>query len=333
MTEQEQYAYRGYWGELARTLWYRTPLVRDVYIALRKMLDFPTHLWNYQTKVHLLETRVKVYRLQESGIQVPERPTPRLIVSLTSHPARIAQSYAAVYTLLTQSLKPDKVVMWLAESQFPCKEHDLPYELLHLRQFGLSIQWCEDLKSLKKIIPSIKACPDDIIVVADDDILYPVDWLKILYTHYQKDPSCIHGNRSFLCFWNNACDADLGTNVAESGVPSLLCVPSAGMGVLYPPHSLHEDVVRSDMAMEVAPREDQGWCWVMAVRKRTRIHIADDEVDLKMLCLAGSIAGRKIGFSAYPDLMKTYPDVLEILKEEWRAVSTAPCPPFQILDF
>ena len=34
--------------------------------------------------------------------------------------------------LLTQSLAPDKIILWLANSQFPNKEKDLPENLLKL---------------------------------------------------------------------------------------------------------------------------------------------------------------------------------------------------------
>ena len=53
--------------------------------------------------------------------------------------------------LLQQTLKPDEVILWLSEEQFPNKQ--LPENLTRLQEFGLSIKWCkDDIKSFKKLI-------------------------------------------------------------------------------------------------------------------------------------------------------------------------------------
>ncbi len=41
------------------------------------------------------------------------------------------------------------VILYLAEEQFPNKEADLPGKLLKFKENGLTIKWCEDLKSYK----------------------------------------------------------------------------------------------------------------------------------------------------------------------------------------
>jgi hypothetical protein len=267
--------------------------------------------------------------MEESGIQTPERPTPRLIVSLTSHPPRIAESYAAVYSLLTQSLKPDKVVLWLAQSQFPCKEHDLPWELLHLRQFGLSIQWCEDLKALKKILPSLRAYPDDIVVLADDDILYPSNWLERLYAAHQKDPTSIQARVTYRVFRNEHFHYYLRRNFlffGKEAPPSLLYVPLARMGVLYPPHVLTEEVLRTDLAMQFAPYDDELWCWMMMIVSGAKVHaLCGGWEDLIELPLARPLAARLVEFCMYfgHALAEFYPEVRTILVEEERAMPQA----------
>jgi hypothetical protein len=284
------------------------------------MLDWRRHLWRYQTKVCLLDTRVKVYRLKESGLQTPERSTPRVIVSLTSHPPRIAQSYAAVYSLLTQSLKPDKVVLWLAQSQFPCKTHDLPLELLHLRQFGLSIQWCEDLKALKKIIPSLREYPEDIVVLADDDIVYPSDWLKKLYEAYQKEPNVVQAYGAYRKFVNG--NFDLDSSSFETGTdPAFSYAASSGLGVLYPPGSLHKDILRTDLPMEYVPYDEQTWCWIMQVLNKTKIHALQGGIkNLIYLDCAGAISAHTVDLVMRFSLLDLYPQIQEILIAEERAM-------------
>jgi hypothetical protein len=80
--------------------------------------------------------------------------------------------HKTIETLLNQSHKADKVILWLAEEEFPNKEKGLPRELIQLIKSGLTISWCRDIKSYKKLIPALEKYPKSIIVTADDDLYY-----------------------------------------------------------------------------------------------------------------------------------------------------------------
>ncbi|MDR0993099.1 MAG: hypothetical protein LBN38_00815 [Verrucomicrobiota bacterium] len=200
--------------------------------------------------------------------------SPRLVVSLTSHPQRISTIHHTVNSLLRQSLKPDALVLWLAEDQFPGREKDLPEEALRLRQWGLSIRWCRDLRSYKKLVPALRAFPEDILVTADDDVFYPRHWLKSLYEAHLETPRLIRAGLTHRV----TLDAQEAVRPftewewhAYHHPPSLLNSFLGCHGVLYPPHSLHEDIFREDLFMEVAPTVDDLWFWAMAVLQETRI--------------------------------------------------------------
>ena len=57
----------------------------------------------------------------------------KVIVSFTSYPKRIGDVWLVAETLLRQSCKPDKVILWLADSQFPGGLADLPPRLTALQ--------------------------------------------------------------------------------------------------------------------------------------------------------------------------------------------------------
>ena len=120
----------------------------------------------------------------------------KVIVSLTSYKPRINDVKYTIYSLLNQTFPPDKLILWLDEDSFPQREENLPPDLLKLRNFGLTIDWCENLRPYKKLIPALKKFPDDIIVTADDDIFYRSDWLKILYDEHLKNPDCVIAHRA-----------------------------------------------------------------------------------------------------------------------------------------
>ena len=76
--------------------------------------------------------------VKDYGITTQKR-NKKIIASLTTFPNRINSVHKTIATLLTQTLKPDEVILWLAESQFPYKK--LPDNLTNLEKFRLSIKW------------------------------------------------------------------------------------------------------------------------------------------------------------------------------------------------
>ena len=75
-----------------------------------------------------------------------------LVVSFTSFPARIAKLHYVLYSLLVQTLKPKRLILWLGQEEFPGEDGDLPPKLLSLRRNGLEIRWTKDIKQYKKLL-------------------------------------------------------------------------------------------------------------------------------------------------------------------------------------
>ena len=114
----------------------------------------------------------------------------RVIISLTSFPARIDKVYLCINSLLRQSVRADKIVLWLADTQFP-NGNGIPESLKRLVGGNFEIRFCDDLRSYKKIFYSAQQFKDDIIITVDDDTLYPEDWLLNLINTYIKYPDCV----------------------------------------------------------------------------------------------------------------------------------------------
>ena len=116
-----------------------------------------------------------------------------IIVSLTSYRERFDTLPIALYSLLNQSLKPDKVILWLDKESEDLA--NLPYEITRFIKNGLEIRFVRDIKSYTKAIYAFKEFQDAIIVTADDDIYYRKDWLRRLYYSYIAYPEEIHAHR------------------------------------------------------------------------------------------------------------------------------------------
>ncbi len=212
-----------------------------------------------------------------------------IIISLTSYPARIKTVNQAIESLLNQTMKADKVILWLAPEQFPNKEKDLPEQLLALCDKGLTIDWYHDIKSYKKLIPTLKKYPEAIIVTADDDLLYDKNWLERLYISYCKKNNVIWAHRIHKITMNKfqilpykKWNFSINTNNAQYGN---FC--TTGGGVLYPPYCLYKDVLDEDKFMSLSPNADDIWFWAMLVLNRQRIVSVPNSTG-KIECIEGT---------------------------------------------
>lgn len=209
--------------------------------------------------------------VKDVGVTANKRDT-KIIVSLTTFPGRINTVYKTISTLLTQTLKPDEVVLWLAESQFPNK--DLPVSVTDLQQYGLSVKWCEDIRSYKKLIPSLEEYPDDIIITVDDDLYYAEDTVETLYNSYLKFPEDIHAHRcgQVLLKKDKIADVSMRKLYFSDFKGASYSYRQIGYGaVLYPPHSLYGDVLDRKKFTILVPTHDDIWFWFMAVLNNTKI--------------------------------------------------------------
>ncbi len=203
---------------------------------------------------------------------------PKVIISLTSYPPRIKTVNQVIKSLLAQTVKPWKIVLWLAEEEFPEREKTLPVELVSLTQGTIfEFDWCENIRSYKKLIPSLRKYPDSVIVTADDDILYPPDTLERLIRAHQSTPDTI------LAMWVRIITAKGGVvqpflnwlSTWKNGQSSALASTDnyllGGSPTLYPPHCLDERVFDMKLAQSICPNQDDLWFWAMAVLKGTKI--------------------------------------------------------------
>lgn len=210
-----------------------------------------------------------------------EKRNPKLIVSLTSFPQRMSDIHFTLYSLLNQTLKPDALILWLGDQEFPDKEGDLPLNVLSLRNNGLTIKWCKDIGPYTKLIPALMEYPEDIIVTADDDIYYPRNWLELIYKAYVKEPQYIHCHRAHRITFdkNKNVKKYLEWILAAGNVEPSFCNFLTGVGgVLYPPGALNKDVLDEEVFLKLSPAADDIWFWAMAVLNNTKINVIKNNI-------------------------------------------------------
>lgn len=195
-------------------------------------------------------------RLSRIGPAKPHDLPGELIVSLTSHPPRFLTLGLTLRSLLLQDIKPDAVVLWLAQQEIA----QLPNSVRRLQKHGLTIAVCEDLKSYKKIIPALSTYPDAFIVTADDDIHYPTSWLRRFVEEY-RSPSGILCQRArrFTMVDGRIAPYDSWPILTSQTADRVF--PTGLGGVLYPPGSLRQDARRAADFMRLCPKGDDLWLY------------------------------------------------------------------------
>lgn len=256
--------------------------------------------------------------------------TPELIVSLTSFPGRINTVHKTINTILQQTERPDRVILWLAEEQFPNKNNDLPNELLNLQQHGLEICWCNDIRSYKKLIPTLRLYPEAVIVTADDDVYYSQNWLELLYQSYKKWPNFIHCHRDTKIYLEGNEFKTIPGGKEKYPCPTYLHKLVGIGGVLYPPHCLHPDVLNEHLFTTLAPTNDDIWFWLMGVRVNTKILVVDNNIPQPKYvegtqegeCLTKiNDRGQNLFWVDFHRVLSSFPEIEQKLYNEFKFVS------------
>ncbi len=202
---------------------------------------------------------------KEIGISDKKYADADIIVSLTTYKKRLYDVYLAIESIMQQSMKPNRIVLWL-ETELQGKT--LP-RLLQLQQLrGLEIRYCEDLRSYKKLIPSLKEFPNSAIITIDDDLIYAVDTIERLVTAYRDNPSFIYCCRMHRIRLNKngSIKKYLDWEWESSSLDlSSLNFPTTGAGTLFPPHCFNKEVFNENVFLSSCKYADDVWFKAMSL--------------------------------------------------------------------
>ena len=225
---------------------------------------------------NLFNVLVPIYFLLTRGKSLNEKKRDKqLIVSLTSFPLRIGRLWIVIETLLRQKVQPDKIILWLAKSQFPNGDFDLPKKLLKQTKRGLEIRFVdEDIRSYKKFYYTLREYPNDIMITVDDDIMYPDYMISDLYDMHNKNPKSVIVRYCYEMKW----DEKGLLSYRDWKFVSLFKIYESdylffgsGGGVLFPPQSCSKQVLDKDIFMKICSKADDVWLNAMVRLNHTPI--------------------------------------------------------------
>lgn len=230
----------------------------------------------YWKKIYTTNNRRTLEYVNQSeicyGLNTSEKRNEKIIISLTSFPSRLPTLHKCLKSLLLQDTKADAIVVY-----FGCdvKPEMLTPESIELEKYGVAYRFdsCENLRSYKKFYYALQDYPNDTIITVDDDVYYPRYWLTSFLAVHNRFPGCVcawrlHKMRSHngeLLPYNQWFDQYRGCLT-----PSLSLFPTGVGGILYPPGSLHSNVLNKDTFTKLCFTCDDIWLKVMCVLNGTK---------------------------------------------------------------
>ena len=229
------------------------PFTEKKRIVLRRFI----YIYNYiATLIFLFNPLSKICKNTKSE---------DFILSLTSFGVRIRYVYLAISSVTRGRCKPNKAILWLANEE---KGKKIPFFLRRLQKKGLVIAYYKDIKSYKKLIPTLKKHPESNIITIDDDLIYSPKTLNKLINYHDLHPKSICACRirkitiekdkiSSYQKWelsNNNTSIDK-TNFATTGG-----------GTLFPAGCFDSTVFDEKCFTQICPYADDIWFYAMALK-------------------------------------------------------------------
>ena len=174
------------------------------------------------------------------------RRNEEIIVSLTSYEERLPYLPRVLNTLLRQSVKPNRIIVWLS-----CDLSLVPANVLAYTQKGIEFRHVPlDLKGHKKYYYAFREYPDALIVTVDDDIIYSRDTISSLLKYHKRYRNDVIARRVHRIVMSDGKPAPYNEWVYEdktSNSPSFRLCCTSGGGSLFSKNCLDLTLLDSDL--------------------------------------------------------------------------------------
>lgn len=187
-------------------------------------------------------------------------------LSLTTHSHRLGLVFYAIESIAGGNRKPSQIHLWITDAESYSR---LPATLQRLKSRGLEIHLTEDLGPHTKYYPYVdQASEFDVpLVTADDDVIYPREWLQQLVAAYGTNPAAIHCFRAHRMRMAGSRPTPYNSWLPCGDTrPNHLNFITGVSGVIYPPEYLKFLKQHGTGFVQCCPYADDIWLTVIALR-------------------------------------------------------------------
>ena len=183
----------------------------------------------------------------------------------------------------------------------------------------------KNIKSYKKLIPTLKKYPNKIIITIDDDIIHKKDMVEKLYKSFLKYPRDIQAHRITKFIYKSGKFKTIAGGRHYYKNSSFLNKLTGVGGVLYPPNCFYKDILNEKLFMKLAPTNDDQWFWIQAILNNVRVRVVEKpNINLNYIKNSQKIGltikndnGPKLFWKDFHNLISYYPKLKSILIKEF----------------
>lgn len=121
-------------------------------------------------------------------------PTARVVVSMTTHGDRLRDVWVAIESIGRGTSLPARLILWLDQPR------EIPHRLRVLQRRGLEVRFVDAGNRVHtKYWPYLESAElETPLVLADDDIIYPPNWLAGLLHAHRETPELVVAYRAHV---------------------------------------------------------------------------------------------------------------------------------------
>lgn len=195
----------------------------------------------------------------------------KIIVSLTTIPNRIDKIKLVVTRMMNQTVRPDKIVLYIDEAQK--EKFNFTDDLRKLIDLGLMVKYVRDIGPHTKYFYALQEYQDDIVITVDDDIIYSHHLIETLLNSYQAYPHAISANIVSNFFFENGklAPSTKWRQKFSYGVGTIYSIGYGVGGVLYPPRIMPKETFDEEKIRSLCLFADD--LWLKAIENKNDIPV------------------------------------------------------------
>jgi hypothetical protein len=203
---------------------------------------------------------VIVNRFGNEPITRPDGP----VVSLTTYGPRMSTVFLVIESIARGCILPSRLILWIDDD-----DSNLPVQVRRLMRRGLEVRFCKNYGPHKKYYPYLEAnqsfCTP--LVTADDDVLYPRDWLERLVAAYRERPDVVNCYRARVIeIRENQIGRYSDWKFCTSQEPRFRHFATGVSGIIYPPKLLTALKEAGTGFEDLCPWSDDFWLHFQSLR-------------------------------------------------------------------
>ena len=223
---------------------------------------------------NLVKIRVKYDLYVRHTIDMNGQVEPSVMVSLTSYGHRLRHSIEyTLYSILKQNIRPERIIVWVYEGEY--SNEQLPKSRKVLEKYGVEFHsYPKDIRSYKKLIPTLRAFPEYHHIIVDDDIYYTSTLIKELYECHQQHPNDVIAHAMAIPQFSDDGNTLLPykqwpqyTHINDNFPYNQNTILPIGYGgVFYPKEAFDKEVENEEMFLQLCPQADDLWFYAHGIR-------------------------------------------------------------------